>query len=250
VREIKNDEVFAELFLILLSKVKLASTRNVQLLRGVLSALSCIQDAEVKEFFREVIAEFIPKVKTVCTPILPKGTVLYQEESDGTKIVVLERERARRDVIFHNTPYRQVGHPKLLFAFLVRQKKIQDCQIVAVKDVMVKPTTKLFRYPFSNVYPDNRACWPEIRSIKINHLFELQNLPDLFFNSPANNDLFQGENLRDWFYKLQNKDFDDKELTPLKVNVQDFFEMFKSAAEASGSDNLNENSEESTRRAV
>ncbi len=241
---IKNDEVFAELFLILLSKVKLASNRNEELLRGVLESLSRIQDSEVKEFFRGIAAEFVRKVKTVCTPILPKGTVLYQEESDGTKIVVLERERARRDVIFHNTPYSQVGHPKLLFAFLVKQDMIWACQIVVVKDVSIKPKTKLYRYPFSNVYSDNRACWPELTNIKIKSLFELQNLPDLFFNSPANNHLFEGENLREWFYKLQNKDFDDSALKPLNVNVHDFFEMFKSAAETSASEILQDEADQ------
>lgn len=169
---------------------------------------------------------------------------MYQEESDGTKIVVLERERARRDVIFHNTPYSQVGHPKLLFAFLVKQDMIRACQIVVVKDVSIKPKTKLYRYPFSNVYSENRACWPELTNIKIKSLFELQNLPDLFFNSPANNHLFEGENLREWFYKLQNKDFDDSALKPLNVNVQDFFEMFKSAAETSASEILQDEADQ------
>lgn len=230
VQGFKNDDDFAELFLLLLSKVELASRRKKELTRGVLSALQRFENDEAKEFFNQIAAEFVPKVKTVSTPILPKGTVLYQEESDGTKIVVLERERARRDVIFHNTPYSQVGHPKLLFAFIVKGNRIMECQVVAVKDVTLKPKSKLFRYPFSNVYNSNRACWPELKEINIKNLFEIQNLPDLFFSSPANNDLFEGVNLREWFFKLQNKDFDDKELKPLGVNVQDFFEMFKSAA--------------------
>ena len=81
------------------------------------------------------------------------------------------------------------------------------CQIVAVKDAIVKPKTKLFRYPFSNVYASNQACWPELTNIKIKNLYELQNLPDLFFNSPANNHLFEGVNLREWFFKLLEKRF-------------------------------------------
>ena len=56
------------------------------------------------------------------------------------------------------------------------------CQIVAVKDAIVKPKTKLFRYPFSNAYASNQACWPELTNIKIKNLYEqAQNLPGSFF---------------------------------------------------------------------
>lgn len=229
---INKDEVIADLFLSLLARVNLAGSREEELIGGVLRELRDLKSGEAKEFFRDVAADFVPNVKTVCTPILPKGTVLYQEDASGTKVVVLERDRARRDVTFHNTPYNQVGHPKLLFAFLVKHDEIKACQIVAIKDVTIKPNSRLFRYPFSNVYSDNRACWPELASIKIKNLYELQNLPDLFFNSPANNHLFQGENLREWFFTLQNKDFDDSKLVPLNTTVEKFYEMFNSATQA------------------
>ena len=52
VEEIKSDKVFADLFLFRLSKVQLASTRNEELLRGVLKLLSQFKDAESKAFFR------------------------------------------------------------------------------------------------------------------------------------------------------------------------------------------------------
>ncbi|GGG18306.1 hypothetical protein [Paenibacillus abyssi] len=234
VTELEDDKALADLFLVLLSKVKIASTRNSEMIRSVIGVMSNIQDAEVKQFFREAISEFSPVVKTACTPILPKGTVLYQEESNGTKIIILERDKAQRNVQFHDSVYEQVGHPKLLFAFAVRGKHIRGCRIFAVKDAVIKPATELYRYPFANVYKeDQRACWPELSGIEINNLFELQNLPELFFNSPANNHLFQGENLREWLMKLQGKDFEDKQLSSLKMSVMDCFEMFKSAAEAS-----------------
>ena len=61
VEEIKSDKVFADLFLFLLLKVQLASTRNEELLRGVLKLLSQFKDAESKAFFRGIAAEMIQR---------------------------------------------------------------------------------------------------------------------------------------------------------------------------------------------
>ncbi|MGF7033509.1 hypothetical protein J2T17_004457 [Paenibacillus mucilaginosus] len=233
VSSLTDDSVFEDLFLLLLTKVKLASTKSPSLMRNVIRELTNIKDPQAAQFLRDAIGQIAKPVKTVCTPILPKGTVLYQEESDGSRIMVMEREAAKRNVIYHKTEYKQVGHPGMLFAFKIRGERIIGCRIVAVKDTYVKPTTKLYAYPFSNVYGDASACWPDLKSIPVTDLFQLQHLPELFFNSPANDHLFGGANLREWFMKLQNQDFDDTELKPLGMQVQEFYEMFQSAVDAS-----------------
>jgi hypothetical protein len=177
-----------------------------------------------KEWIREILAPYVQKQKIVRSPILPKGCILYQEELDGTKLVVIEVEKQKWDTTYHATNFKQVGFPKLLFLFALKNKKVR-AKVVAVKDTLVKPSTKLYRYPYSNVFDDFSTCWPDLQGIKITDLYQLTTLPHLFITSPNNDHAYRGKNLRERFVRLQGQDFDDDELESTGLTFKKYFEL-------------------------
>lgn len=219
---------FNQLFITLLGKVNI-SDANKELIGTLLKELANRavkeKDINIKRWFQEQIAAYVPRQKTITTPLLPYGTILYQEEVSGHQIVVLEIEKKRWNINYYKTPYESVGHPKMLFEFVIRGKSIEGCRIFALKNGNVKSSSKLYRYPFGNVNSNNVACWPQLNEIEINRLTQLRNLPQLFFNSPTNDHLYDGKNQREKILALQGNDFDDEVLVDTGLTFADQFEM-------------------------
>lgn len=176
------------------------------------------------DWVRQVLEPYIEKQKVVRSPVLPKNCVLYLEELNGTKIVVIEVPKERHHVTYHNTNFKQVGFPKLLCAFYVQGEDILRMEIMAVKDKIIKPTTMLYRYPFSNVHENFTPCWSE-RPTQVKNLSELTTIPYQFICAPNNDHLYRGVNLRERFTDLQNKDFDDKELVSVNRTLKSHFDL-------------------------
>jgi hypothetical protein len=235
VERLEDDSVLQSLFIALLGRLQVADSKKELiglLLSQIAKRAEREKDSDVKRWFREQMASYLPAQKTATTPLLPPGTVLYQEESSGRKIVVMEVDKAQRDIIYYSTPYESVGHPKLLFEFIMSGQSIMDCRIFAVQDGPLKPSSKLYRYPFGNVFQSYSACWPQLDEIAINHLTQLKNLPELFFNSPTNDHGFQGKNLRELFISLQGIDFDDSLLMDSGFTFADHFELLDTQADS------------------
>lgn len=228
VEHVNDEDAILSLFMTLLKKINIAEGRKEViglLLHAIAQRARNEKDNDVKRWFQEQITSYMPAQKTVTTPLLPPGTLLYQEELSGRKIVVLELEKQRRDILYYNTPYSAVGHPKLLFEFVIRGKEIEQCRVFALKDGPVKPSTRLYQYPFGNVFQDFRACWPQLNEIEITQLTQLRNLPTLFFKSSTNDHAYSGKNLRELYISLQGNDFDDETLSDTGLTVADQFEL-------------------------
>lgn len=241
VNKLENASDFHELFLTLLKKVSIIEANGTfvtKVLQEVMKRANQESDQAIaesmfyelaqkadKKWVRQVLAPYIKKQRVVKSPILPKNCLIYQEDLDGTEIAVIEVEKQQFDVIYHKTPFENVGHPKLLFEFGLRLNKVVLCRIYAVKDAVVKPTTKLFRYPYSNVFESFSACWPDLASIRVKDLSHLSTLPYLFIKSPSNDHAFRGSNLRELFASLQGQDFDDDLLEDTGLTVGQQFQM-------------------------
>ncbi|MDQ0255558.1 truncated hemoglobin YjbI [Evansella vedderi] len=238
VEDLKEPETFDFLFLTLLERLNVTDAKGELVTRVLQSTLNIAKKEErqdvIKSMFhilagkaeqdwvRSVLAPYLKERKVVRSPILPKNCVLYMEELDGTKICVIEVDKQKFDVKYHNTEYENVGHPKMLFEFHVTpQQRIRTARIYAVKDTVIKPETKIYRYPFSNVYGDFRACWPDIYGEPIKDIHQLTTKPFLFINSPSNDHLYRGKNLRDVFASLQGKSFDDSLLEETGLTVKE-----------------------------
>lgn len=241
IKELDDSTAFDELFLTLLRKVSITKANRLfvtKILEEALNRANEETDQKTAEamfyalakkanekWVRQVLAPYIKKQRVVKSPILPKSCLMYQENLDGTEIAVIEVEKQRFDVTYHTTSFRNVGHPKLLFEFGLRLNKVAFCRVYAVKDAIVKPSSKLYRYPYSNVFEDFGACWPDLRNIAVQDLSRLSTLPYLFIKSPSNDHAYRGKNLRELFASLQNRDFDDDLLEDTGLTVAEHFEM-------------------------
>jgi len=234
VKSIDDEEILLRLYMTLLKRINIASSKREVigvLLRQLADRMNHERDQDVKRWFKEQITSYMPAHKSMTTPIFPQGTILYQEELSGKKILVLEVEKLQRDIRYYNTPYSAVGHPKLLFEFKLNGKKIVHCNILAMKDEPVKPTSKLYHYPFGNVFSNFNACWPQLDEIEITQLTQLRNLPSLFFRSSTNDHGYSGKNLRELFISLQGNDFDDETLVETGLTVADHFGLISYSEE-------------------
>ncbi|MFS0558821.1 hypothetical protein [Brevibacillus sp. 179-C9.3 HS] len=232
---------FNKLFLVLLENVRITSASGDfvnQVLQELLKRAKLEQDIAILEsmfevlsgkarphWIQKVLAPYIGRQKIVKTPILPRNTVFYQAQLDGTQIVCLEIDRQKIDTIYHKDSYKSVGHPKMLFVFYVNGEKISTCKVYAIKDIRLSASTELYRFPFSNVHENFSTCWPDLYKFRLKQLNQLETLPLLFLKSPSNDHLYRGKNLRELFSTLQDRDFDDSLLERTGLTFGDHFEM-------------------------
>lgn len=238
----RDQDTVTEMYLTLLNSVNLETIEHPiikETVRILLRRIEVEQDVSLlaqlfnligpkvpMEWKREVMAPFFQDQKVRKSPLLPKNCILYQEKLDGTKIVVLEIEKQKFNVVYHKTPIMEVGHPKLLFVFNVLRDRILSVQIVAVRDKIIRPSTKLYRYPFSNVYSNTfQACWPDKNNIRVKEIYQLSGLPYSFISTPSNDHLYDGTNLRELLVSLSGKDFDESILKETPYTFSDFFDM-------------------------
>lgn len=184
-----------------------------------------------KSWLLEIMAPYLKKQRIVKSSILPKNCILYQEELEGTKIVVLEVDKANRNVTYvhEECVFKNVGYPKLLFVFHVLNNRITRKEIMAVKDKVVKPSTEIYQYPFANVHFDSFiTCWSDCPT-EIRDLTNVVSLPQLWFDSPCNDHLYRGikgfKSITEVFEHFQGKDFDDSLLESCGMTVGEYFEI-------------------------
>lgn len=177
------------------------------------------------EWILEVLERHIPKKKACSSPILPKNCFIYQEMLDGAKLVGIEVEAQRFDIQYHRKQFEDVGHPKMLFLLTLRGQKVLSCKIVCVKDQVLTPETKLYRYPFSNVHNDTSTCWPDLGTYQIKSVAHIGTLPFAFIHSKNNEHLYNGVNLGEKYNDLQGKDFKFDELVPLNQTFNEWLQV-------------------------
>ncbi len=239
VQKIKNTSVFNHLLVTLVGKANVSSMESVVttlLLKRLLERIKNERDiALIERMFYDLALRARKKwVRQVLfsleedkqsggwqTPLLPKNCFFYEERVRGDEVVGIEVERQRHDVIYHRTKYKGVSHPKLLFIFRVQLQRIMECKVFAVRDALIRPETKLYHFPFSNVHMNGEACWNEKSDIRISEIHQLSNLPYLFLRSPSNDELYRGNNLREKFVTLQTEEFDEESLQDTGKTVKD-----------------------------
>jgi hypothetical protein len=231
-----------DLFHSVLEKVNLLGERSysysAKILKQLYKQLEFYPDREIaqqlfkvaadkadKSWILDVLSQYIDKEKVCSSPLLPKNCFIYQEMLDGSSIVGIEVDAQRFNVIYHRKSFEQVGHPKMLFLFTIRNKKLLKAELVCVKDKLLKSDTQLYRYPFSNVFHNLSCCWPDLKTYLVKDLSMVGTLPYAFINSPNNDHAYGGTNLGERFYHLQEKDFNNEELVPLKFCLSDWLEL-------------------------
>jgi hypothetical protein len=195
------------------------NTLDKEMIHSLFEVTSNVAD---REWILEVLEQHIPKKKACSSPLLPKNCFIYQEMLDGAKLVGIEVEAQRFDIQYHRKQFEDVGHPNMLFLFTIRGQKVLDCKIVCVKDQVLTPETKLYKYPFSNVHGNTSTCWPDLRTYQVKSIAHVGTMPFAFIHSQNNEHLYSGVNLGEKYHELQGKDFDHDTLVPLNTTINNW----------------------------
>lgn len=213
-------EVNKELSTPALSKIlgvaakKVAMTENQEELKELF--FSIVTKAQ-NDWLEKAISTAVPN-RVLCNSFMPKDIVYYQKDLIS-ETVVIKVQRERRKVRYHDVEYKQVGHPEMLFYFRIQNQRISKIKIACVKDKILKEDTRLYHYPYSNVFGDHRVCW-SYGEYKIDSLDKLQHIPYVFLSTPNNGHV--NPQTRMLFEKYQNAEFDDETLSPSNKTFAEF----------------------------
>lgn len=149
----------------------------------------------------------------VSSGLLPRGCLSYNQSDTGDKGITLLFPERRADISYYGTVYPNFPLPKLVFGFnVISEGRISSCSLgVTANDDALKPETKMFRYPFSNVSGFN-LCTGSNPLPKCKSLHTLGSLPYFILSMPNNNDYFKSQNnkqgleMRDLLELLKDKE--------------------------------------------
>jgi hypothetical protein len=149
----------------------------------------------------------------VHTGLLPKNCLSVTVYDDGNRDVVLLHSDNRADISYFNTEYKSFPLPQLVFGFRIsKEGRIGSCRLgVIANDEMIKPETKMYHYPLSNV-SGFYLCTGNNLLPKCASLHTLASIPYLIMAMPNNNDHFRPElnkrklGMRDLLELLKDKE--------------------------------------------
>jgi len=150
---------------------------------------------------------------TVSSGLLPRGCLSFASCDDGSREVHILHPESRANITFFDAEYKDFPLPRLAFGFRIgKEGRIYSCRLgVAADDEVMKPSTKMYHYPLSNVR-GTHLCLGNNVLPKCTSLHTLSSLPYLIMAMPNNLDGFSaGYNklrleMRDLLELLKDKD--------------------------------------------
>ena len=137
------------------------------------------------------IKSSIREIKPVYRAVLPKNALFYSCcPETGSFSAAMEYPYNKADITYMNTEYRDFPLPKLVFGFKVAGKKIKKVYLGITGNGILRESSLMYTYPFSNVSNDFILCTggnslPEIKSP-----YSLSNMPDYILSLPDNDDCY------------------------------------------------------------
>ena len=187
------------------------------------------------DFIRSILASVNEKdeLNTLITPLSEtrREITLLQTKiiNNNSKIYMLFMPKSNQPMPIYNRFYENVGIPSLLFAVKVINNRLQHLYVVATKDKKIKNSTKLYRYPFSNVSIDGLVCLggnvfaPGIENDDYKKLYEV---PYQFLSmaNTGSEHAIQGYYATEELFKMFNhKEFNDDLLKEsIYINYENF----------------------------
>lgn len=168
----------------------------------------------------------------VYSGLLPKNCISFSAFDDGDREIVMMYPKNRADISYFGTEYKNFPLPRLVFGFNVTcEGRARGCRLGVIENTdNLKPDTKMYHYPFSNV-SGFHLCTGNNVLPKCTSLHTLSSLPFYIMSMPNNNDYFQVSNnklhleMRDLLELLkdQNPDFYYSDiLVPNDLTLNDF----------------------------
>ena len=137
------------------------------------------------------IKSSIREIKPIYRAVLPKNALFYSCcPETGSFSAAMEYPYNKADITYMNTEYRDFPLPKLVFGFKVAGKKIKKVYLGITGNGILRDSSLMYTYPFSNVSNDFILCTggnslPEIKSP-----YSLSNMPDYILSLPDNDDYY------------------------------------------------------------
>ena len=137
------------------------------------------------------IKSSIREIKPIYRAVLPKNALFYSCcPETGSFSAAMEYPYNKADITYMNTEYRDFPLPKLVFGFKVAGKKIKKVYLGITGNGILRESSLMYTYPFSNVSNDFILCTggnslPEIKSP-----YSLSNMPDYILSLPDTDDYY------------------------------------------------------------
>lgn len=165
------------------------------------------------------------------SPVFPSyegvSVIQYIIKSNDTQYIVLKMDKGTKSMTVKNILFNNVHVPACVFVIKIFKSLIQTCYIACVKDEIIDDTTKMFRYPFGNVYSDCRICFGnnDMALHKTNDLMNLHSFPSRFFmmNDTGFNwvSTTKHKQIQDYVKYLTENEFDEDTLIPCQNKFKD-----------------------------
>ncbi len=146
--------------------------------------------------------------------IMPAGSFYYAAGDKGYQKICIEFPSRYCDIVYEKTEYKNFPLPRMVFGFSMSEDRICEVTLGVVDEGMLKPKSKMYIYPFSNVSGFRLCCGgnhlPNIKS-----LHQLSGVMYFIMSMPNNNDHYKRERtkldleLRDLFETLKGKTPED-----------------------------------------
>jgi len=198
--------------------------------RGEIVTVKQITPNDLVDVFRNsaVAPKHIP------TGFLP-ANCLSVNIYDHKKEVVIWHPSLCADVTYQQTLYEHFPLPRLVFAFGIDPEgKTSTHRMAVITDEKPTPETRVYEYPFSNVYTHTGICIGAANSMPTHKsLRTLAALPNFILSLPNNDHMYTAANnklhlgYRELMEHLKDKPpeyYYDKVLVPRKGTLQDFID--------------------------
>lgn len=148
----------------------------------------------------------------VSSGMLPKGCLSFTAHDNGGRYIVILHPEDRADINYVGTVYKGFPLPRLVFGFHISSEgRVSQSRLGVVGNANnLKPTTPMFKYPFSNVN-GSHLCIGNNTLPKVQSLHTLGSLPYHILSMDNNNDHFSPSHnklslqMRDLFELLKDK---------------------------------------------
>lgn len=163
-----------------------------------------------------------------------EGVSLIQTKqiAKNSFIYVLKMDAARMPMIVYTRLHDDCGIPNLLYGIKVVNDKISQMWVVTTKDDVITETTKIYKYPFTNVSGNvGKVCLGANRFDKgVTIEDKIYQVPNQFFSMPNTMDSFSVNKntrcfeLEEMLIYLTRRDFDNDLLVANEIaTYQDWF---------------------------
>lgn len=156
------------------------------------------------------LASSLASTHKLSTGIVPKGTRYYAGDSKNFVICLetaprikaialdsrLRRQEAEDKGIKFAPELINIPFPACLFMFHIKNNKLSQTKVGALKQTIISERDQIYRFPFGNTHSSAFICWGDNTLPTIKVPMDVVVLMSLFLDSPFNGDLVDAQTFK------------------------------------------------------